>query len=205
MLCCLNGKLAAPVALAAGVAFGLGLLAGKTEAPASAAPAQPEMSAEDAEAMMQEWAAMGQPGEHHERLNHFVGEYDVQAEFMMPGGETMESGGSLTSEWVLGGRFVHGDFRLDNMMGPFQGISFVGYDNQAGEYVSIWLDSMSTKAYVHKARFDGDVFVTEGEGSMGPMMIKSIPQDDGGMKDEFYDMGPDGEWVRSGTMVYTRK
>ncbi len=169
------------------------------------ASAQPEMTQEEVDAMMAEWTAMGQPGEHHERLDPFVGEYDVKATFMMPDGSEMKSDGSFKSEWVLGGRWVHGDFQLDNMMGPYSGISFVGYDNQKEQYVSIWLDSMSTKAFVHEARFEGDVFITEGEGSMGPMKIKSHRGEDGTIRDEFYDMGPDGEWFQSGTMIYTRK
>ncbi|MEM8757091.1 MAG: DUF1579 family protein, partial [Planctomycetota bacterium] len=188
--------------LAIGAAAGIGLYEGVGTATATLAQPEGDMTQEQ---MMAEWEKMGQPGEHHKKLDRFTGEYDVQATFMMPDGGSIESGGSLTSEWVLGGRFVHGDFHLDNMMGPFDGISYVGYDNQTGEYVSIWLDSMSTKAYVHEARFEGDVFITEGEGATGPMRIVSTPKDDGSVVDEFYEKDPSGAWYRSGTMVYTRK
>lgn len=184
--------------LAIGAAAGVGLN--------RALPAQPEGEM-DHEAMMAEMMKLGQPGEHHKRLDRMTGEWAADAKFMMPDGSSMESGGSMSSKWILGGRFVKGDFHLNDMMGqPFDGISIVGYDNATGEYKSVWIDSFSTAVFVHDAWFEGDTFVSQGKnGHGGEMMIKATPKGENVVVDEFFEKGPDGEWMPSGTITYTRK
>jgi hypothetical protein len=164
------------------------------------------------EEMMAQWEKLGTPGEHHEKLGYAVGDWRVDGEFYMPGpdGENMkmEATGSMTSEWVLGGRFVQTHYHLDDMMGqPFDGIAYVGYDNGKQEYVSIWMDSMSTKAFVHEGWFEGEKFITQDESGMGgEMRIVSEQKDDGTVVDTFYERhSADADWTMTGSSTYTRK
>ncbi|MEM9167301.1 MAG: DUF1579 family protein [Planctomycetota bacterium] len=209
MASCRTGSVFGAAAL-----LGTGVIVGgmldEAVSPAHAATAQPEegMSQEE---MMAQWIALGTPGEHHRKLDYAVGDWDVDAKFMMPGEDgvtTVGSGGTMETEWVLGGRFVQTRYHLDDMMGqPFDGIAYVGYDNAAGEYVSIWMDSMSTKAHVHRGWFEGDTFITQGESGMGgEMRIVSKQVDDRTVVDEFYERAtPDAEWTMNGSSTYTRK
>jgi hypothetical protein len=136
-----------------------------------------------------------------------TGEWTAHAKFMMPDGSSIESGGTLSSEWILGGRFVKGSFHLDDMMGsPFDGVSIIGYDNGEGEYKSVWIDNMSTAVFVHDAWFEGETFVSQGKnGHGGEMMLKATPKSADVVVDEFFEKGPDGEWMPTGSITYTRK
>lgn len=207
MLCCSGTKVGAAGLVAIGVAAGFALNEG-TGAVIASQPegemAQPEMSMEE---MMAAWEKLGTPNEHHERLGYTIGEWDVHSSFNMPDGSTMESGGHMTSEWVFGGRFVKTDFHLDNMMGqPFDGVAYVGYDNETEEYTSVWMDSMSTKTFLHTGWFDGDRFITKGKGAMGSeMKIVSTKVDENTIIDTFYERWGGGEWTESGTSRYTRR
>lgn len=211
MFCCKTGSaMSAAMLLASGAV--LGVIVNESATPSSAAVAsQPEgeMSYDE---MMEAWAQLGTPGEYHKKLDYSVGDWNVSTTFAMPGpdGEMAEmtSTGSMKSEWVLGGRFVQTHYHLNDMMGqPFDGIAYVGYDNGAEQYVSIWMDSMSTKAYVHKGWFEGDTFITQGENSTGgEMRIVSKQIDDDTVLDEFYErMSPDQDWTMNGSSKYTRK
>lgn len=206
MMCCRSGSVLGAAALLAAGAV-VGVAANEAVRPVHAATAQPEgeMSVED---MMAESMRLGSPGEHHKRLDHMVGDWDASATFHMPDGSQMTSDGSLSSEWVLGGRFLKADFHLDDMMGmAFDGISFVGYDNAKGQYVSVWMDNMSTGVIVHKGWFEGDAFVTMGKSAHGgDMKIVSEPTGEGTVEDTFFERHTEeGEWFESGSIVYTKR
>lgn len=208
MKCCTNGfGLSGVVLLVAGAAIGIGAYEGIGHASATQPEQEMQPGEMNQEEMMAEMMRLAQPGEHHQKLEQFVGEWDAQATFMMPGGGSIESGGSLTTEWILGGRYVKGDFHLDDMMGaPFDGVSYIGYDNGAGEYTTIWMDNMSTKINTQTAEFDGDSFIQYGTSGMGgDMKIVSTHSGDDELTDTFYEKDQEGEWYQSGTIVYTRK
>lgn len=203
MLCCTASKFA--LTLGAGIAAGFMLQA--SLAPTHAI--QPEGEQPSMEEMMAEMARLGTPGEHHQKLARTVGEWDVKATFMMPGQPPMEGAGSMSSEWVLDGRFIHTDFQMPDFMGmPFAGIGYNGYDNGSESYVGVWMDNMSTKAFVTKGELmDDGSFVWIGDNSMGgKMKIVSTMPDDDTMHDTFFDSMDGGKsWTESGTMHYTRK
>jgi len=103
------------------------------------------MSAE----MMEAWMRASQPGEHHQRLNVFVGEWDVAVRFRMaPGAPWEESTGTASREWVLDKRFLSEKVTATaGEMGEFNAISYLGYDNVNGQYESVWLENMATSMY----------------------------------------------------------
>ena len=167
-----------------------------------------EMSPEE---MMAAMSNMGTPGEHHEELMKTVGEWNAKASFIMdPAAPPTESTGTMSIESVLGGRFVKCDFSMDFMGLPFEGLSYAGYDNYHKQYVSIWMDTMSTKITFLEGNHDKDgALVMEGISTtpMGdnPMKIVTTHEDDDHFTDHFYDKMPDGTWFNSGTIKYSRK
>jgi len=166
-----------------------------------------EMSPED---MMAAMAKMGEPGEHHKELGKMVGNWNAKTSFVIdPDSPPMEGEGEMSIKWVLGGRFLQSNFKMDFMGEPFEGLSFMGYDNAHEEYVSTWMDSMTTKiTYMTGDKEDG-ALVMHGISTtpMGdnPMKIVTTNNKDGSVTDKFYDQLPDGTWVNSGSIVYTRK
>ena len=56
----------------------------------------------------------------------------------------MTSEGTATIEPVFGGRFIRERFKADMMGQPFEGESTTGYDNNKKQFVSTFIDSMST-------------------------------------------------------------
>lgn len=200
MLCCNSSKLA--LTLAAGVAGGFMLQS--SLAPTNAIQPEEGMSEYDAEMMAM--LELGTPGEHHEALNRYVGEWTADAEFYGPDGSVMKGEGTMTAKWVLDGRYVMTHFELPDFMGaPFKGIAFNGYDNFKEQYTSVWMDSMSTGIVYQTSTLDSDTFVTTGPNTHGgTMKIVSTHEGDIGT-DVFYDKLEDGSWHKSGTITYTRK
>ncbi|MCA9272225.1 MAG: DUF1579 family protein [Phycisphaerales bacterium] len=204
MLCCNTSKFA--LTLAAGIAGGFMLQASLSPS----AALQPESEAPSMEEMMAMMERLGQPGEHHEKLGRAVGDWNVEATFVDPSsGQEMKGAGSMSSEWVLDGRFVKTDFHMPDFMGsPFTGIGYNGYDNSSESYQGVWMDSMSTKVFVTAGELmDNGEFVWLGESAMGTKMkiVQSMPNDDT-MIDTFFDSMDGGQsWIESGHMKYTRK
>jgi len=97
------------------------------------------------EEMMAMWAEMAATTEHHRHLDPMVGTFRAETTFWMePGGEPMQSGGTMVNEWIHGGRFLQSRYAGDMMGQPFEGLSLMGYDKMKQRYVATWCDSMST-------------------------------------------------------------
>lgn len=113
--------------------------------PEKAAEAPPAMSPE-MQAMMQAWEKASTPGAQHAQLaQHFVGNWDAeQTMWMDPAAEPTKQSSKATTESLFGGRTLRMDYQGDFMGQPFQGISYIGYDNVTGKYYSTWTDSMAT-------------------------------------------------------------
>jgi hypothetical protein len=171
------------------------------------ADAMGEMSPEE---MMKMMAEIGTPGEHHKELGEMVGNWHAKTSFVMdPDAPPMEGEGEMSVKWVLGGRFLESNFKMDFMGQPFEGLAFTGYDNAHEMYVSTWMDTMSTTiTYMKGNKHDGKL-VMKGISTtpMGdnPMKIVTTHNEDGSVTDSFYDQMPDGTWFNSGSIVYTRK
>ncbi len=161
--------------------------------------------------MMAEMAKLATPGEHHKALGIMVGEWNAKTSFLMSAdAPPMESTGKMTVKWVLGKRYLHSNMKIADFMGqPFEGIGYTGYDIAHKEYISSWMDTMSTKITVMTGgEEEGDALVMYGTSttSMGdnPMKIVTSFTDENTWVDTFYDKLPDSEWFQSGTITYTR-
>lgn len=203
-------------------AFGAGLVAASTlavliaaapmhETQAQPADAQPEMSPEE---MMAAYMAMGQPGEHHEWLKKTAGTWHAKTSFVMDPAnpdQREEGTGTCTNEIVMGGRFAKTKFEAEFMGMPFTGYAYTGYDNGRKHFVSIWIDTMSTSIIKMTGNMnkDGDLVLqgsayAPGTGEYQSKMVYKI-KDENNWSQTFYDQLPDGSWMKSGTISYTRK
>lgn len=117
--------------------------------------ADPAMSPEQA-AEMEAWMKAAALNENHERLNYFVGSWNVTVKSYMggPDAEPMTSSGSSRVEWLMEGRFITDSFKGDFMGQPFQGMGITGYDNVQGHYVGLWVDNMGTGFMTSKGMWD---------------------------------------------------
>jgi hypothetical protein len=161
-------------------------------------PAAPPMGGPEMEAMMK---AM-QPGENHKHLAWFAGDWTfTQKMWMDPSQPPAESSGTMKGEMILGGRYVQTQWQ-GNMMGmPFEGRSTEGYDNLKKEYVSSWVDNMST-GIMHstgtceeggkKCTSKGD-FIDPMTGKPSYMRSAVTWMDQNNFKMEMYGPGPDGK------------
>ncbi len=111
----------------------------------AAAVAQDEKSAEANPAEMAAWMAAMTPGEHHEHMKKLAGNFDYTIKMWMdPSAAPTESTGKRSAEMVLGGRYLHETYSGSVMGMPFEGVGLLGYDNVGKQYVSTWVDNMST-------------------------------------------------------------
>jgi len=103
-----------------------------------------EMSPE-MQAQMDAWRKVAAPGEHHKHLDAYAGNWKIHTKFWMDANQPPEeSDGKAENTWVLGGRFLQQRYKGESMGEPFEGLGFLGYDNAAGEYSSLWMDNHGT-------------------------------------------------------------
>jgi hypothetical protein len=107
------------------------------------------------EGMMQRAAELAEPGEHHQRLDVMVGTWEQTIQWWpRRHAEAIVSKGTASFEWILGGRFMQGQYAGELAGAPFNGLELIGYDNNRQEYVVLWLDDMSTSVIISRGKFD---------------------------------------------------
>ncbi|MDZ4806117.1 MAG: DUF1579 domain-containing protein [Candidatus Eisenbacteria bacterium] len=110
------------------------------------ARATDDKMAMDPDAMMKEWAKMNGPSDGHKIFDKYVGKWTATTKMWMdpaaPPSEEM--GGMAEFSMMMGGRFLSQKFTSSMMGMPFEGFGTTGYDNFRKEYVSTWVDNIST-------------------------------------------------------------
>jgi hypothetical protein len=155
------------------------------------------------------------PGAQHKAMEPLVGSWDLSTKFWMDANSPMqESKGTATAKWILGGRYIQEDVTGDMGGMPFHGTGFTGYDLMKGEYISIWMDEMSTCPMWSTGQVDvaGKVFTFSGTypDAMQNMkevtyktVVKVTMPDQHVM--EMYMVGDDGKEFKNMEITYTRK
>ncbi|MHB8845037.1 MAG: DUF1579 domain-containing protein [Nitrospirota bacterium] len=99
----------------------------------------------DMQKIVEIYQKVGTPGEPHKVLANLEGVWTTRSRsWMGPDTPPRESTGTCVQKLILGGHYLRQEYAGDMMGQPFTGINLLGYDNQTGKYVSVWLDSMST-------------------------------------------------------------
>lgn len=95
---------------------------------------------------MQDYIKMMAPGEKHEVLAYFIGDWTLNVKMFMggPGTEAAEYPGTATYSWTMGKRFVRQVINGEFMGQPYNSEGFMGYDNFQKHYVSVGIDNIST-------------------------------------------------------------
>ncbi len=113
---------------------------------------------------MKLWLKTIQPGEGHERLNRFVGTWDVVCKMpAYPGAPSTK--GKAVVKWVLDKRFLMEEFDGQMMMPdlknpmdvqprPYQGLGLIGYDNFRKIYNGVWASSGQTNMIIYSGNVD---------------------------------------------------
>lgn len=95
----------------------------------------------------------GQPTTQHQQLQPFVGTWTISGTCMKDG-PAEPCSGTVTSEWVLGNRFVKNHMRGMAGSEAMEGIGLCGYDTQEGKFVSSWVDNQCTSIKTDKGTFE---------------------------------------------------
>ncbi len=120
-----------------------------------AADKKDQPMSEEMQAVMAKVQTAATPSAGHEILKGMEGNWDVTARtWMKPGDKPEPSTGTSAVSWVLDGRFLKQEYKGDFAGQPFNGIGYDGYDNVTKEYVSTWIDSMSTGIVQGSGQYD---------------------------------------------------
>ena len=167
----------------------------------------------DMDAMMQAFMEKAQPGEHHAHLDRLAGSWTYTAKMFAPGQDPVEASGSMQSDWLLGGRFLHTDVKGEFMGMAFQGYGLDGFDTINEKYTAVWMDTMGTfmMNYGGSCENDGKLRVMYSEFtdpmSGQKMKTKSVTTviDDDHYKYEAYLTLPDGSEFKQMEFLATRQ
>jgi hypothetical protein len=121
----------------------------------------------------------------------------------------MTSEGRMHADMVLGGRYLDATYTGDMMGMDFEGRSWTGYDKQAGEYFSTWMDNMGTGVMVFRGNVEDDALVMRAPHTdpvTGERQMHRTVQrmDDGKVVFEYFMAPEGGEEFRTMEIVYTR-
>jgi hypothetical protein len=155
-----------------------------------------------------------EPGPEHKVLEPLVGDWTFTTRFWMdPSKPPMESKGTASRKWIMGGKFVQEEVNSEFFGKPFKGTGITGYDKIQGKYVGVWVDSLSTgisqsQGTADKAgkvltfsREDYDPFSKEK--IKGRDVVRILDKDKHVM--EMYKIGPDGKETKVMEIVFTRQ
>ncbi len=181
--------------------------------PAQAADKKAEAKAQ-MEAMMAKAKEAGTPGAGHEVLKSLEGNWAVSSRMWMPGDKKPQvTSGTSTMTSIFGGRFIKQDFKGDWAGQAFEGLGFIGYDNVRKEYVSTWMDSMSTGIGQAAGQYDAATKTINDQGSFSCPITgeKNMPfraewkiLDSNNLIYNMYAKGPDGKEARTMEIKYKR-
>lgn len=128
---------------------------------------------DDMEAMQTAWMEYMQPGEVHQLLASYNGEWKADMTMYMPGSEPMKMQSTATFEMVMDGRFQKGTYAGDMMGMPFEGVSTVGYNNARQMFESTWMDNSGTGITYSEGKWDARTRTIEFKGMMTDPMTKT--------------------------------
>lgn len=169
----------------------------------------------DMEAMAALFEAYATPGPYHQRLANRVGEWAFTGTFVMdPDAPPETSTGTSRIESIWDGRYLIEHLESEWMGQPFFGMAVIGYDNIKKQYVSIWIDSMSTGITLSESvniHADGTTIEYLGEapdpiaGTYKTMRTVERVIDDNTINVKMYDHTPDGREFVTMDITYKRR
>lgn len=103
------------------------------------------------------WKAFMTPGAAHGYMAQFVGRWDIETRFWHAPGQAPEiTRGRADYDMILGGRYLRSRYTGISMGQAFEGMGLEAFDNAKKEYVSVWVDSMSTGVVTATGQLQAD-------------------------------------------------
>jgi hypothetical protein len=166
--------------------------------------------------MMEQMAKYGTPGQGHEFLKKYAGDWDVAiTSWPMTGGQPQTSRGTMKNTLLFDGRYVKGEFEGAMGGASFKGLEIIGYDLYAKRYTTVWVDSMSTAILTLGGTLDASGRVLTETGTAPDPMTDGKTQQkfknvttfmaDGTYKFEMFMVGPDGRESKGLELLCTRR
>jgi hypothetical protein len=122
-------------------------------------------------AMMEAWAKYMTPGDHHKALSAMEGKFKYNMTFKMdPTQPSQTAEGEYEGKSVFGGRFLMTMVKGPMMGDNFEGMGYLGYDNQLQKHVSVWMDNMGTGIMRSEGTCSDDCKTMTFEGEMPDIM-----------------------------------
>ncbi len=84
------------------------------------------------------------PGENHQKLARFLGEWDTETRMILHIGPSAPEKGTATYSWLMEGRWLKGETKGTMMGMPMRTFTILGYDNFKMSYVSSTVNSFDT-------------------------------------------------------------
>ncbi len=166
----------------------------------------------DMQAMMEVYKKMAMPGAPHKLLARLEGTWTTKTKSWMDPDKPMEMTGTCEQKMLLDGRVLQQVYTGDMGGETFTGINILGYDNHTKQYVSAWIDSMSSGIYYFEgtASADGKTITQEcryDDPARGPMRWHSVTRivDDNTLEYEMYLTPKGGKEEKAMEMTVTRK
>jgi hypothetical protein len=168
---------------------------------------------QDQQEMMKKWQAFMTPGQYHEQLAYFAGDWTYTgSSWMAPGTPATPTTGTASGEMILGGRYLKQTYQGSSMGMTFDGMGITAYDNHLKMFQSIWIDSLGTAIFLSTGK-PGDGKMREETGDMADIITNEMVT----MRNVFTILGPDSYKMemynrsksmpeyKSMEMVFTRK
>ena len=164
-------------------------------------------------AAMDAFIAAVSPGESHQYLERYVGEWSYeQSMWSNPTQPAIKTSGVSTKSMIMGDRYLQEEMHGEMMGQPFHGLAVTGYDNLERVLRSTWIDNFSTGIVVSEGKLVGDagghILRSEymnpmnGESEKIRMVTRYIDEDNHIF--EYYVTTPSGQEFRQMVIEYTR-
>jgi hypothetical protein len=163
--------------------------------------------------MMAAYQAAATPGPAHEKLAAMAGSYTLTAKWWQdPDAPPQVSTSAVMRKMIMDGRYLVEEVEGEMYEQPFTGMGITGYDNTTEQYVTTWLDNMSTGLFVMTGNLDDEgKLVWWGEYqdpvTKEAMKMKGVTTavSDTEERYEMYIVNPDGSEWKTAEMTYQRE
>jgi hypothetical protein len=99
----------------------------------------------DSATMMKAMMDYGTPGKMHQLMASWNGNWASESTMWeYEGAAPQKSAGTAVNSMIIGGRYQSSKHTSSMMGMPFEGMSMMGYDNAAKQFVSTWVDNWGT-------------------------------------------------------------
>lgn len=168
----------------------------------------------DSATISKAWTEYATPGDAHKRMAKDNGVWDEDmTSWQHEGAEPMKMKMTAEIKSIFDGKYQEAVHKGDFMGMPFEGKSTLAYDNASKEYISTWIDNMSTGIMIMHGNYDeaSKTFKMEGEvidpvtKKMKKMREVITMVDENTQKMEMYDTGYDGKEFKNMEITMKRK